>query len=252
MGLMGDLSGSYGAGGSSNISDGSSWSQTDATSARAWSEQQATVAFERQKELMQMQQDFNSGEAALAREFNAAEAAKGRDWEKEMANSIYTRSVKNMIEAGINPILAANMGLSGANVGSGATAATSGATAGMGSAPLAQNFMDSASGSQTHSQGSSWNHSESGLATGLAALGNALAGALATVNSGMNLELNLEGLGGSSKKITEYVNMITADNIKGAINRFLDSPGTYTGTAGNQSKGYFEGSTKHIANKVGQ
>lgn len=252
MSLMGDLSGSYGGGGSESFSQSSAWSSTDAAAARAWSEEQAKVAFERQRQLMQEQQQFNSAEAALARDFNAAEAQKGRDWQQEMADSIYTRSVKNMREAGINPILAMNMGLTGAAVGSGSTASASGATAGMGSAPLAQNFMDSASASQSTSKGSSWSHSESGLATGLKALGEALAGALATVNSGMNLNLNLGSMGDTSKKLVDYVNNITYDNVKGALNRFLDSPGTYTGTAGNQSKGYFEGSTKHIADKVGQ
>lgn len=102
----------------------------------------ANVAYERQKELAQMQM-----------EYNAREAQKQRDWETDMANTIYTRSVKNMREAGLNPILAANMGLSGASVGSGATASISGMTA-----PMSQTFADSVS--SANSQGSSWGQSQ--------------------------------------------------------------------------------------------
>lgn len=192
MGLLGDLAGGYSAGGSSNYSQSSGWSTTDAASARAWSEQQATIAYERQRQLMQEQMAYNSAEAALARQFNAEEALKSRNWQAEMANSIYTRSTKNMKEAGINPILAANMGLSGANVGSGATASTSGATSGLGSAPLAQNFMDSASASQSSGSGSSWNESESGLAAGLQAMGELISGVIGNLNSSHTIDLILE------------------------------------------------------------
>lgn len=208
MGLLGDLSGGYSAGGSSNYSQSTGWSSTDAASARAWSEQQATVAYERQRQLMQEQMAYNSAEAALARQFNAEEAlkarnfnaeeaTKSRDWQAEMANTVYTRSVKNLKEAGINPILAYNMGLSGANVGSGATASGmgasgSGGTASLGSAPLAQNFMDSASASQSSGRGSSWNESESGLAAGLQAMGELISGVIGNLNSSHTIDLILD------------------------------------------------------------
>lgn len=168
------LNGAISSGGS--VNNANSYSFTDASSARAWSEAMATKAYERQVALQQMAQDFN-----------AQEAQKARDWETEMANTIYTRSAKNMKEAGINPILAYNNGLSGAGVSSGATASI-----GAGSAPMAQNFMDSQSASQ--SNGKSWNSSESGLVTGLKMLGDALGGAIDKISSGMNLNFSLEGL----------------------------------------------------------
>lgn len=213
-----NISQGYSSGGSVNSAQ--SYSQTNATDARAWSENAATTAFNRQKELMQMQMDYN-----------AAEAQKARDWEANMANTVYTRSVNNMREAGINPILAANMGLSGAAVGSGATASISG-----GSAPLAQNFMDSSSASS--SNGSSWNNSENGFATGLKALGEALAAGLGAINSGLNLDLNLGALG----------NLDIGKEIKGAIGDLMQGNTKITDVIGDiqGSKGVFTGSSKHI------
>lgn len=141
----------------------------------------AELAFQRQKELNQMTMDFNS-----------KEAEKQRNWEANMANSIYTRSVKNMREAGINPVLAAGMGLSGASVSSGATASFGGS-----SAPLAQTFMgaESANSSQSTSQNSSygkgWSNSESGLATFLEAMGGWVNGAIEALSSSKQINIAL-------------------------------------------------------------
>lgn len=184
-----NLTQGYSSGGSENsgwsASNSSSWSQsgTDAMSARQWSALQAEIAWNR---------DMQAFEQQMA--FNAEEAQKQRDWQEQMANTVYTRSVKNMREAGINPILAANMGLSGAAVGSGATASIGGAP----SAPLAQSFMDSWSASNaiaqgnSESMGSSWNSSENGLVTALSALGNVIGNALSMVTSGSNINLTLD------------------------------------------------------------
>lgn len=190
-----NLTQGYSSGGSVNNSFNTaqnasqSWSQsgTDAMSARQWSALMADIAWQRDLEAYQMQMDFNS-----------EEAQKMRDWQTEMANTIYTRSVKNMRQAGINPILAANMGLTGASVGSGATASIGGAP----SAPLAQSFMDSWSASSANgwgmsngeSHGNSWNSSENGLATALTALGSMVSGALGALSSGMKIDFSLEGL----------------------------------------------------------
>lgn len=187
MAILNALQGGTSVSSNGSISSGqsaaNSWqqsaSQTDAASARAFSAEQATLAYKRQKELMQMEMDYNT-----------REAEKQRQWELDNANTIYTRSIQNMKEAGINPILAANMGLSGASVGSGATANISGA-----SAPMAQSFMDtssaSAGGSQSYGEnhGSSWgsSYSEDGLATGLQLLGEKIAAAIGTIQSGKML-----------------------------------------------------------------
>lgn len=260
MALSASLNQGYSAGGSENYNTASSWSQTNAAEARAWSEQQATVAFERQRQLMQEQQAYNSAEAALAREFNrqeaetartfnAGEAQKTRDWETEMANSIYTRSAENMKKAGINPILAYNMGLTGAGVGSGATASISpasgsGASASMGSAPLAQNFMDSSSASEAMGHGSSWNSSENGLVTALTAIGEMLAGAIGAIGSANRVDVAISGL----EKLGNGV-MKDADSLVRHITNGEESLSTIVGDAGGRSKGIFNGSTKHAKGK---
>ena len=144
----------------------------------------AELAYQRQKELNQTMMEFNS-----------KEAEKQRNWETEMANSIYTRSVKNMKEAGINPVLAAGMGLSGASVSSGATASIGGS-----SAPMSQTFMgaESANSSQSsswgESNGSSWSNSESGLATFLNAMGTWVQGAIGALSSSHTINIALQGL----------------------------------------------------------
>lgn len=56
----------------------------------------------------------------LQRQWSSAEALKERNWQTEMSNTAYQRSVQDMIKAGINPILAYSQG--GASSGSGASA----------------------------------------------------------------------------------------------------------------------------------
>lgn len=217
-GVTMNLNQSYSSGGSANSAQSSGWSQsgTNAMDARAWSEAQSALAWSRDMDALQMQMAFN-----------AAEAQKQRDWEERMANTIYTRSVANMREAGINPILAANMGLSGAQVGSGATASIGGAP----SAPLAQNFMDSWSASQnaSESRGSSWQSSEGGLVTALGALGSALAKGLAAVNSGMNLTVNMSSLQRELNDISEngFIHNDADENTD------INAPGIHYNTGGN-------------------
>lgn len=56
-------------------------------------------------------------------EYNATEAQKNRDWQEHMASTAYQRTVADMIKAGINPIMASQLGATSS--GSGATASTS-------------------------------------------------------------------------------------------------------------------------------
>ena len=187
-----------------NFSDSysSSVSGNDAADARAWAAEQAKLAYERQKELMQMEM-----------EYNAAEAQKGRDWQTEMANTVYTRSVNNMKEAGINPVLAASAGLSAATVGSAQTASI-----GSHGAPIAQGFTGttSKSSSMSHaegyqaggSQGSSWQDSAYGLAVGLEMLGKSLNDIIDLQNSGQILN-NMAGAAG-----------VAVDNVQNEISKW--------------------------------
>lgn len=60
--------------------------------------------------------------------YNSAEAAKSRDWSRTMRQTAYQDTVKDMIAAGLNPVLAAKVG---------ATSSSSGATASFGSSSAA-------------------------------------------------------------------------------------------------------------------
>lgn len=174
MGVLSDLKGGYSSGGSSNTAQ--SISQTYGTAAT-----QASVA-----------NAASANQAAMAawREqaaYNAEQARLNRDWQERMANSVYQRTIADMKKAGINPILAAGMGLGTAAVGSGATASVSNPSTYMANAYADQN-------SASFSQGSSWNQSENGLATGLQLLGEAISGALEKMNAGQKIDIAINGI----------------------------------------------------------
>ena len=79
----------------------------------------ANSAFNAQQ--AQIQRDWQQAQNAKAMEYNAREAQKNRDWQELMSNTAHQREVRDLMAAGLNPVLSAMNG-NGASVGSGATA----------------------------------------------------------------------------------------------------------------------------------
>lgn len=204
MSLLGSESHGGSISNSAQTAQSQSQSNTFGQAASQWSAQQAREAREWQEKMFEKEMAFN-----------AAEAQKARDWNAQMANTIYTRSVDNMREAGINPILAANMGLSGASVSSGATASTSAPGGFMGSS-YADQHSASSSQSSGESHGSSWQESTSGLATALEQMGGLISGVIQGLNAATQIDINLGALGdliGESNKKSSNTQLV--DDVQG-------------------------------------
>lgn len=111
-----------------------------------------------------MQGVYNHIENQTAMNFNSTEALVNREWQERMSNTAYQRAVKDMREAGLNPILAFQNG--GASTPGGSTATISGASMGAPSSSAlgvsrASGFVPNAYESESWSQSDWYNAAQS-------------------------------------------------------------------------------------------
>lgn len=262
MGILGDFTGgtSYNGSQNSSWSAGNSNSMTYGSIASAQNIENMNDVLAWEERMWEKAAAYNAEQARIQRDWQQAQV----DVANEMANTTYSRSVKDMINAGINPILAAGAGLGA--VGNGTVAGGSSASIGTPTGHMAQAVPDVISSSQTASQGqgSSWGASESGLAVGLQLLGEAIGNAISTLGSGKTLDDYMNNAGNKISSTWEDVKLAAIENLPDVIVDALglestrhESPSnrqsnqsfshkvnvTGTGTVGGRETGHSSGGT---------
>ena len=181
-----------------------------------------------------MQGIYNHIENATAMNFNSTEALANREWQERMSNTAYQRAVKDMREAGLNPILAFQNG--GASTPGGSAATISGASMGAPSSSAlgvsrASGFVPNAYESESWSKSDwynaaqSWNQMLSstgmtplGLQKTLSEIGEGT-GNLIDKTVGAGRKAAERGKGNVNRAMNNVRNGHGNDNIKGNRNR---------------------------------
>ena len=255
-----------------SISDGGSY-QSGWSSAKGYSDSfshvEGNLASERAR-LNALEANVNARDAwQSAADYNAQQAAINRAWQEYMSNTQYQRAVTDMRKAGINPILAASNGLSSASIGSGATASMAAPETFMGQSIAEQNSAShSENNSESRNSGSSWQHSESGLATGLKLMSDAIQGAMGSLNSANTINLTLDTLKENGLEVAQDIKHVaketaeagkktaekTVKAVKTTNNKMVKTKKEAKNKANeivNNAKSYIKKAQKYVKSKVG-
>lgn len=103
-----------------------------------WSADQAAKAMAFEDAQAKRQMDYQTASDRYAMAWSAWEANKQRRWTEDMSNTAHKREMKDLLSAGLNPILAAN---NGASSGSGATGQGFASSGASGSSSMGQTDM---------------------------------------------------------------------------------------------------------------
>lgn len=128
------------------------FNSAEAATSRNWQAGQAQEA-----------RDWNATQAGIERTFNATEAERNRAYQTEMSNTQYQRAMQDMQKAGLNPMLAYSQG--GAGNVSGSSASTSAPQTSAPSGATASGSAASPSGLARGGQAQQFNYLASGVAT---------------------------------------------------------------------------------------
>lgn len=145
--------------------------------------------------MAQEQMDFQKRERDAVQKFNASEAQKVRDWQEQLAGSAHQREVRDLISAGLNPVLSALSG-NGAQVPSGVSASSQAQSGAKGSVDTSatQGFVSLLGTMMTNliQQENARLSAQTNLS--IADKNNSMAQLLAQINAGYRMEqINREG-----------------------------------------------------------